>query len=98
MKILLSNDDGIYAPGLRSLYRALIDAGHEVVTVAPAMEQSGVSSALSARGPLQARPVREDGFSGYALFGTPADCVMLGLFGIFPEDARPDLVMSGINR
>ena len=66
MKILLSNDDGIYAPGLRSLYRALIDAGHEVVTVAPAMEQSGVSSALSARGPLQARPVREDGFSGYA--------------------------------
>lgn len=56
MKILLSNDDGIYAPGLRSLYRALIDAGHEVVTVAPAMEQSGVSSALSRARPSSGPP------------------------------------------
>ena len=98
MKVLLSNDDGIYAPGLRSLYRALVDAGHEVVVVAPAAEQSGVSSALSARGPLRTRIVREDGFTGHALFGTPADCVMLGLFGIFEEDCPPDLIMSGINR
>ena len=98
MNILLSNDDGIYAPGLRSLYRVLIDAGHSVTVVAPAMEQSGVSSALSARGPLQARPLNEDGFTGYAVFSTPADCTMLGLFGIFPEDAQPDLVLSGINR
>lgn len=98
MNILLSNDDGIYAPGLRSLYRALVDAGHQVTVVAPAAEQSGVGSALSARGPLQARLLNEDGFTGYAVFGTPADCAMLGLFGIFPEDAQPDLVLSGINR
>ncbi len=98
MRILLSNDDGIYAPGLRALYAALRAEGHEVRAVAPAREQSGVGSSVTSRRPLFAAGVHEPGFEGYAVDGTPADCVMLGLNGLFPADYRPDLVVSGINR
>ena len=98
MRILLSNDDGIHAPGLRALYAALRAEGHEVRAVAPAREQSGVASAVTTRRPLFAAPIREPDFEGYAVDGTPADCVMLGLNGLFAPDYRPDLVMSGINR
>ena len=78
MRILLSNDDGIYAPGLRALYDALRAEGHEVRAVAPSREQSGVGSSVTSRRPLFAASVREPSFEGYAVDGTPADCVMLG--------------------
>lgn len=98
MRILLSNDDGIHAPGLRSFYAALVAAGHVVHAVAPATEQSGVSCGITAFRPLFANQVKEPGFEGVAVHGTPADSVMLGLRGLLAEHEQPDLVVSGINR
>lgn len=98
MRILISNDDGIHAPGLRALYSALRAAGHEVRAVAPSAERSGASSCITAHRPLFALPVRENDFEGWAVDGTPADCVMLGLNGLYPAGEQPDLVISGINR
>ena len=98
MRILLSNDDGIHSPGLRALYAAFQADGHEVRAVAPAQEQSGVSSGITAQRPLFAEKVRAEDFEGFAVHGTPADCVLLGLNGLYPAEFRPDLVVSGINR
>lgn len=99
MKVLLSNDDGIYSPSLRALYQALQAAGHETRVVAPAGEQSGVGCSITAYSPLFAQHLAEDDFEGYAVQGTPADCVLLGLGSLFAEDDfYPDLVVSGINR
>ena len=95
MRILLSNDDGIYAPGLRFLYAALRDAGHEVTVVAPMAEQSGTSSSVTLIMPLRVRHIRDGEFSGIGVFGSPADCVKLALAELLPE--KPDLVMAGIN-
>ena len=98
MRILLSNDDGIHSPSLRSFYAALRSAGHEVLAVAPAQEQSGASSSVTTRRPLFVTRVREADFEGVAVYGTPADCVSLGLNGLYPPDRKPDMVVSGINR
>ena len=95
MRVLLTNDDGIYAHGLRALYAALIEAGHEVDVVAPMNQQSGVGHSLTVFVPLRVQQVQEKGFSGTALFGTPTDCVKLALSQLLPR--RPDVVMSGIN-
>ena len=95
MRILLTNDDGINAMGLRALHRALTQAGHDVLTVAPASEQSGVSSAMTLHTPLRFHHVIEDDFTGYAVGGTPVDCVKLAIHELCTE--RPDLVISGIN-
>jgi len=95
MKILLTNDDGIQAVGIRALYRALVDAGHEVFVAAPITEQSAVGHAVTLASPLRVREFREEGFFGLGISGTPADCVKLGLSTLMRE--APDLVVSGIN-
>jgi len=90
--ILLTNDDGITAPGLSALAEAIGCLG-DVVVVAPDRERSAVSHALTLHSPLRAW---EHAPGWYAVDGTPTDCVNLGLHGLF--DQKPDLVVSGINR
>ena len=91
MKFLLSNDDGVQAPGLAALAAALAPLG-EVTVVAPDMERSAFSSALTLDRPLRVVQ-QENGF--WAVNGTPADCVHLALNGFL--DFEPDMVISGIN-
>ncbi|MDP2083616.1 MAG: 5'/3'-nucleotidase SurE [Gemmobacter sp.] len=97
MRILLTNDDGINAPGLEVL-TAIADAiagpDGEVWTVAPAFEQSGVAHCISYTRPMM---VARLGLRRYAAEGSPADCVLAGLYDVL-EGARPDLVLSGVNR
>lgn len=92
MRILLSNDDGIYAPGLREMYRELKKLG-QVWAVAPLEERSTTGHSLTIHKPLRVIPV-EDHF--YAVSGSPADCVYLGIRHIL--GGYPDVVVSGINR
>jgi 5'-nucleotidase len=91
MKILLSNDDGYQAPGLRALYDAIRDLG-DVEVVAPEHNNSAKSNALTLHSPLY---VHEAGNGFRYVNGTPADCVHIALTGLL--DYRPDLVVSGIN-
>lgn len=94
MKILLTNDDGIYAPGLAAMERALQKLG-EVHVVAPAIEQSGVGHSITFLSPLMAKEVYDgDRRRGWAVEGSPADCVKLAV-SEFCKDV--DLVVSGIN-
>ena len=95
MLALLTNDDGIFAPGLAAMERALAGLG-EVVAVAPATEQSGVGHAITFLTPLTAKQVYDgDRCRGWAVDGSPADAVKLGVTQFLPR--RPDLVVSGIN-
>lgn len=95
MRILLSNDDGIYAPGIRALYEAVKDLG-DVDVVAPSGEQSAVGHAITLSDPIKTKKVFFDGeFFGYGVGGTPADCVKLAVCGLLNH--KPDLVISGIN-
>ncbi|MCA8986423.1 MAG: 5'/3'-nucleotidase SurE [Planctomycetaceae bacterium] len=95
MQILLANDDGIHAPGLMSMAKELRHLG-EVTVVAPAVEQSGVGHSITYRSPLQVDEVQlTDGFVGWKVHGSPADCVKLGILELCPS--RPDLIISGIN-
>ena len=96
MKILVSNDDGIEAPGIQVLADAMREIG-EVTVVAPLKEQSGVGHGITMHMPLRVIKYNKDGkFFGYAVNGTPADCVKMGVRNIMKEP--PDLVVSGINR
>jgi 5'-nucleotidase len=93
MRILVTNDDGIYSPGLeacKSIARRLSD---EIWIVAPETDQSGVSHSLSLNDPLRLREVGERHF---AVKGTPTDCVIMGARHIMKD--KPDLVLSGVNR
>jgi len=90
--ILLTNDDGIYSPGLQTLTRALSRLG-EVYTVAPDRERSATSHALTLHRPLLVEEILPRHFS---VNGTPTDCVNLGVHGILPR--VPDLVVAGINK
>jgi len=95
MRILLTNDDGIYAPGLWALYRELRD-DFEVRIVAPEVEMSAVGHAITLASPLRVREIRRNGaFYGYGVSGTPADCVKIAVQEIL--DTPPDVVLSGIN-
>src|SRR5215211_6398230 len=94
MRILITNDDGIHAPGLdvcEEIARALSD---DVWIVAPETDQSGVSHSLSLNDPLRLRAIDERRF---AVRGTPTDCVIMGVRHILFEN-RPDLILSGVNR
>lgn len=95
MNILLTNDDGIQAPGLRALYNGMKKAGLNVNVVAPVSEQSAVGHAVSLSTPLRVKTFKEDGFYGLGVYGTPVDCVKLGLSTLLDE--KPDIVVSGIN-
>lgn len=91
MTILLCNDDGVHAPGLEALCRAL-DGKSDFVVIAPDRDKSGVSNSLTLHRPLQVIPISE---RRMAVDGTPTDCVHLGTSGIFM--AEPERVVSGIN-
>ncbi len=96
MIILLTNDDGIYAPGLRALRDAFEGMG-DIRIVAPIDEQSGASSAFSLTVPLRVENVSINGDAyGYGVSGKPADAVKLALRSLLPE--MPGLVISGVNR
>lgn len=92
MKILVTNDDGIHAAGLKHLAEALRQVG-EVAVVAPDRERSAVGHALTLHHPLRATRIADNVFS---VDGTPTDCVNLGLHSLL--SFRPDIVVSGINR
>jgi 5'/3'-nucleotidase len=95
MTILLTNDDGIFASGLKALYQELTKLG-EVAVVAPDTEQSAVGHAISLSNPLRVKKVAIDGgVHGWSVSGTPADCVKIALAELLP--APPHLVVSGIN-
>ena len=95
VQILLTNDDGIYAPGLAAMERALRKLG-DVAVVAPATEQSGVAHSITYLRPLTAKEVFDGPRRrGWAVDGSPADSVKIGVFEFCPK--RPDLVVSGIN-
>lgn len=96
MKILLTNDDGIYARGLSALYDEL-SKENDCLIVAPEIEQSAVGHAITLFRPLMVRSATKGGnFLGYAVCGTPADCVKIGIKEL--TEQKPDLVVSGINR
>ena len=96
MRILLTNDDGIYAPGLRALRKELLKIG-EVTVVAPATEQSAVGHSITLLTPLLVQEVldEDDKLLGWAVEGRPADCVKLALLELLADP--PDLVVSGLN-
>jgi 5'-nucleotidase len=95
VQILLTNDDGIYAPGLAAMERALLKLG-DVAVVAPATEQSGVAHSITFLTPLTAKEIFDGSRRrGWAVEGSPADSVKIGIFEFCPK--RPDLVVSGIN-
>lgn len=94
MRILVTNDDGIHAEGLAVLERIAGRLSDEVWVVAPEIEQSGASRALTISEPLRVRQVSPRRF---AVMGTPTDCVMLAIQKLM-EGARPDLALSGVNR
>ena len=97
MRILITNDDGINAPGLEALAEIAADVagpGGEVWTVAPAFEQSGVAHCISYVHPTL---IAEMGPRSFAAEGTPADCVLAAI-GDVMKDNPPDLVLSGVNR
>ena len=94
MRILVTNDDGIHAPGLETLEGIARELSDDVWVVAPEYDQSGVSHSLSLNDPLRLRQVSEKRF---AVKGTPSDCVIMGVSHIL-KDHRPDLVLSGVNR
>lgn len=89
--ILVTNDDGVYAPGIRALFEAVQSLGRAII-VAPEQDKSAVSHSLTMNRPLR---VRELESNVYTLDGTPTDCVTIGMNKVLPE--RPDLIVSGIN-
>lgn len=95
MKILVSNDDGIDSAGIQALVKSLREIA-DVTVVAPHQEQSAVGHAITMQTPLRVFEYHKDGkFFGYAIDGTPADCVKIGIRNLMTEP--PDLMVSGIN-
>ncbi|MBR1820295.1 MAG: 5'/3'-nucleotidase SurE [Clostridia bacterium] len=97
MNILLTNDDGIFAPGIRALGETLRAAGHRVFVCAPDQERSAASHSATFGRPLHAKPMALDwADAAWAADGTPSDCASLGLF--LARDEGVDMAISGINR
>lgn len=95
MKILISNDDGIFAPGITALVRAFAGAGHEVFVCAPDSQRSAASHSLTIGRRIAVKETALPGAAkAYAIGGTPADCVKLGLTVLCPE---AEAVISGVN-
>jgi len=93
MKILVTNDDGIHAPGLEVAERIANALSDDVWVIAPEMDQSGVAHSLTLSDPIRMRRIGERRF---AIRGTPTDCVIMGFKVAIGE--KPDLVISGVNR
>jgi 5'-nucleotidase len=92
MRVLVSNDDGVDAPGIRILAAALREAGHDVLVVAPDRDRSGASNSLTLDMPVR---VIQDDATTWRVYGTPTDCVHVAITGLL--DGEPDIVVSGIN-
>lgn len=92
MRILITNDDGIHAPGLSVLERIAKTLSDDVWVCAPEKDQSGVGRSITMNEPLR---LREVSHQKYALTGTPTDCVIMGVRELLPQ--KPDLVLSGVN-
>ncbi len=98
MKLLISNDDGIFATGIRTLANTLASKGHEVTVVCPDRERSATGHGITMHRPIRAEQVSSiyrDSIAAWACSGTPADCVKLALDALL--DHPPDCVISGIN-
>ncbi len=93
-RVLISNDDGIHSPGIKALTRAVRKIAGEVWVVAPESEQSATAHSLTLRRPLR---ITKRGPRRYSVDGTPTDCVLLAINEVM-KDARPDIVLSGINK
>lgn len=99
MKLLISNDDGIFAPGVRALANTLAEAGHEVFVVCPDRERSATGHGITMHQPIRAEVVESmfhPGIKAWSCSGTPSDCVKLALWALL--DGPPDMVLSGINQ
>jgi 5'-nucleotidase len=94
MRILLTNDDGVNAPGLKVLETIARTISDDIWIVAPAEENSGAGHSLTLTKPVR---IRQHGDKHYSVAGTPTDSVMLGL-GVIMKDTKPDLILSGVNR
>ena len=94
MRILITNDDGVHAHGLKVLEGIANKLGGEVYVVAPESDQSGVAHSLSLNNPMR---LREVGPRHFAVQGTPTDCVIMGVRRLL-LDTPPDLILSGVNR
>jgi len=98
MKLLISNDDGIFAQGIRTLANTLAVAGHDITVVCPDRERSATGHGLTLHKPIRAEQVESvfaPGIQAWACSGTPSDCVKLAFGALL--DQPPDLVLSGIN-
>ena len=93
-RILVTNDDGIHAPGLKVLEKIALALSKDVWVVAPEYEQSGASHSLTLSDPLRVRHISKRRF---AVRGTPTDCVMMAVHELVPN-RPPDLILSGVNR
>ena len=95
MRVLVSNDDGVDAPGIHALAKGLRDAGHEVVMVAPDRDRSGASNSLTLDAPIRVVQLDE---RTWKVYGTPTDCVHVAVTGMLEAlGLEPDIVVSGIN-
>lgn len=92
-RILLSNDDGIHAPGLKALMKIAKELTNDIWVVAPEAEQSGAAHSITLSKPLR---IRKLSAKRYAVDGTPTDCMALGLMKIM-KDKKPTLMLSGVN-
>lgn len=92
MRILLTNDDGVNAPGLKSLEKIARELSDDVWIVAPETDQSGVAHSLTLSHPMRVRKISD---KHYAVNGTPTDCVIMGVRELMDE--APDLILSGVN-
>ena len=98
LKILISNDDGVFAEGIRTLANFAFERGHEVTVVCPDQERSATGHGLTLQSPIRVEKADElfaKGVKAWGCTGTPADCVKLALHEIL--ETKPDLVLSGVN-
>jgi len=95
LKILISNDDGVKAPGIEALFHKLLPLG-TVTVAAPAQNNSGVGHSLTFNGPIRVEESRKEGMTWYAIDARPATCVRIAVRALLAE--KPDIVASGINR
>ena len=94
LRILLTNDDGVHAPGLRVLEKIARQLSNDIWIVAPEVEQSGASHSLTLHEPLRLREVSRQKF---AVSGTPTDCIVMAVNQVI-TDRKPTLLLSGVNR
>ncbi len=98
LRILISNDDGVFAEGIRHLAAVAVKRGHEVTVVCPDQERSATGHGLTLQAPIRAERADElfaEGVTAWGCSGTPADCIKLALYELLKK--KPDLILSGIN-